>query len=186
MSAEAYLYAQAEAWLRDRRHFIAQHLEEAMSHLTDLINNGKKLAAERADLITDRDSQKARADAAESKAADLQAKIDADDKTAADASDALAAEIAKEAGVSGSTGGSDTATPVTTTAPSGATVTVDPTAGTTTHVDPVTSTTTTVDHETGTATAADASGAAVEPAPAAVAEATAATTASGVDVPAAS
>ncbi len=60
-TSEHFPFAQAEAWLRDRRHFIAQHLEEAMSHLTDLIDNGKQLAAERAALIADRDAAEAQA-----------------------------------------------------------------------------------------------------------------------------
>jgi hypothetical protein len=186
MSADTFPFAQAEPWLRDRRHALAHHLEEAMSHLTDLIENGKKLASERADLIVDRDSQKSRADAAEAHAAELQAKIDADDKTAGAANDDLAAEIAKEAGVSGSTAPSSAAPAsdaTVTTSATGATVTVDPTAGTTTHV--ADGTTTTVDHASGTATATDATALPVEPAPAAVAEAVSASADAGVTVPAA-
>lgn len=150
------------AHLREKEEIVMQYMSEMGSALKTL--------------ISDRQASDARASAAEAQVATLKAQIAADEATLKGMLDATNDEIGNET----------PATPVTTTAPSGATVTVDPTAGTTTHVDPVAGTTTTVDHETGTATATDTSGAAVEPAPAAVTEATTAAAAAGVDVPAAS
>ena len=173
MSADHLLYAVAEAWLRGHRHAIAIKLEEAMTHLSDLIDNGKKLASERSALTANRDAEKARADAAEAHVADLQAKIDADDATAAAAADDLAKEIATEAGVTSSTTTTSSATP----AP-----VVDTSAGTTTHT-AADGTTTVLDHTAGTVAATDASGAPVTPVPSAVDAVVMATVDAGVAVP---
>ncbi len=126
-------------------------------------------------LIADRQASDARADAAEAANATLKAQIAADEATLKGMLDATNEEIGEETPASSA----PTAT-VTTTAPSGATVTVDPTAGTTTHVDPAAAPRRRCDHASGTATAVDASvtpAQPVEPAPAAVSEATAAATA---------
>ena len=166
------------AHLRSEREVVMQYLSEFGTALNALISarqaSDDKAAAEGK-----------RADTAETKNASLEAQIAADEATLKGMLDAADAEVAKET-TSASTGSSSTTDPVTTTTASGATVTVDPLAGTTTHVDPVASITTMVDHETGTATAVDNStspATPVEPAPAVVAEATAAAAAAGVDVP---
>ena len=164
-------------------------LDRAMSHLKDLIENGRRLAGERTALIDDRDAERDRADAAEAHAAELQSKLDADDETARAAKEDLDAEIAKEAGVSGAAPKPDvekqpeTVAPIETLSPTGADISTVPTAdGATTHTD-VMSTVTTLDHATGVTTAKDATGEAVEPSLTAVAEATAAAVSAGVMLP---
>ena len=151
------------AHLRAEREIVMQYLSS--------------LSTSVAKLISDRQASDARADAALAENAALKAQITADEATLKGMLDKVDAEVAVETAT--------TATATVTTAPSGATVTVDPSAGTTSHVD-VVGTTTTVDHATGTATAVDATATTVEPAPAAVAEAQAATVAAGLTVPSAS
>lgn len=157
--------------------------DRIMSHLKDLIDNGKRLAAERSDLIADRDAQRDRADKAEAHAAELQAKIDADDEEARAAKEDLDAEIAKEAGLGKAADGgapkpAEPSAPVA--APSGATVTPDAN-GSVKH-EAEDGTVTMVPHDGTTPTATDAQGNPVEPQPEAVAEARDAAAAAGVTV----
>ena len=165
--------------------FYRSRLEAIMKFLPELAEKVRSLSASHQSEIARANTAEARADAAEKERDDLKAQIAADEDTAKGALDVVDAELTAETATASA--GTASTDPVTTTAPSGATVTVDPVAGTTTHVDPVASITTTVDHETGAATAVYTSPAPatpVEPAPAVVAEATAAAAAAGVDVPA--
>ena len=166
--------------------FYRSRLEAIMKFLPELAEKVRSLSASHQSEIARANAAEARADAAEKERDDLKAQIAADEDTAKGALDVVDAELTAETAPAAASSSTD---PVTTTTPSGATVTVDPAAGVTTHVDPVASITTTVDHETGAATAVDNStspATPVEPAPAVVAEATAAAVAAGVDVPASS
>ena len=160
-------------------------LEAVMEFLPELAEKVRTLSASHQSEIARADTAEARADADEMERDDLKAHIAADEDTAKGTLDVVDAELTAEAApASISTTSTD---PVTTSTASGATVTVDPAADVTTHVDPVAGITTTVDHETGAATAIDtfsSPATPVEPAPAVVAEATAAAAAAGVDVPA--
>ena len=162
--------------------FYRSRLEAIMKFLPELAEKVRSLSASHQSEIARANTAEARADAAEKERDDLKAQIAADEDTAKGALDVVDAELTAETAPTPA----PSTDPVTTTAPSGASVTVDPVAGTTTHVDPVASITTTVDHETGAATAVDNStspATSVEPAPAVVAEASAAAAAAGVDVP---
>ena len=199
MSAEHPVLGRLEALLDRYRDQIARlgpevaHLraerETVMQYLSSLSTSVAKL-------ISDRQASDARADAALAENAALKAQITADEATLKGMLDKVDAEVTTETGPAAGTASAATVT----TSPSGAVVTTVPAdaapatsattgavtqPGTTTHVD-LAGTTITFDHATGTATAVDATATTVEPAPAAVVEAQAATVAAGVTVPSAS
>ena len=93
-----HLIAELEDGIHSFRSHVAQHTwtNIAMELLDDLITAGQKLKAERADLVTDRDAQKARADKAEADLKALQDQTAADEAKVKAALDEMSAEVEAE------------------------------------------------------------------------------------------